>query len=69
MFSDENKNNRILEFQSRLLRELSLVPGPSMNRDSQFKNIAAAAREVIDVYFLYTYQLNNGDNQGSSSGT
>jgi diguanylate cyclase (GGDEF)-like protein len=61
MLSDENKNNRILEFQSRLLRELSLVPGSSMNRDSQFKNIAAAAREIMDVYFLYTFQHKNGD--------
>jgi diguanylate cyclase (GGDEF)-like protein len=61
MFSDENKNHRILEFQSRLLNELSLAPGLSMNWNSQFKNIAAAAREVLDVYFLYTYRQKNGD--------
>ena len=61
MFPDENKNHRILEFQSRLLKELSLAPGPSMDRDSHFKNIAAAAREAMDVYFLYTYQQKSGD--------
>jgi EAL domain-containing protein (putative c-di-GMP-specific phosphodiesterase class I) len=33
MFPDENKNQRILEFQSRLLKEHSLAPGPSMNRN------------------------------------
>jgi diguanylate cyclase (GGDEF)-like protein len=63
MFSDEKNNHRILEFQSRLLHELSLAPGPSMNKISQFKNIAAAAREVMDVYFLYTYQQISSDRQ------
>ncbi len=52
----EEKKHSIIEFQSRLLKELSLAPASLKNRENQFKNIAAAAREVMDVYFLYTFQ-------------
>ena len=61
MISDEKKHSHILEFQSRLLRELSLAPGPLMNGDSRYKNIVTAALEVMDVYFLYTYEQKSGD--------
>lgn len=52
----KEKNHSIIEFQSRLLKELSLAPGSFKNRENQFKNIAAVARTVMDVYFLYTFQ-------------
>ena len=52
----EKKKHSIVEFQSLLLKELSLAPGSFKNRRNQFKNIAAVAREVMDVYFLYTLQ-------------
>jgi diguanylate cyclase (GGDEF)-like protein len=57
----EKKRHRILEFQSRLLKEFSLTSGSLTNRGDQFRNIAAAAREVMDVCFLYTFQRGNDD--------
>jgi diguanylate cyclase (GGDEF)-like protein len=56
-FFPQKRSNRILEFQSRLLKELSLTSGNLQNRESPAKNIAAAAREILDVYFLYTFHL------------
>jgi diguanylate cyclase (GGDEF)-like protein len=61
MTPEEHKNHRILEFQSFLLHELSLAPGPSADRDNRFKSIAAASHEVMDVYFLYTFQQKSDD--------
>lgn len=54
-FFRNNRKNRILEFQSRLLRELTLTSGSLQNKESPIKNIAAAAREILDIYFLYTF--------------
>ena len=59
----EKKKHSIIDFQSRLLKELSLTPGSLKNRGNQFKNIAVAAREVMDVYFLYTFQQGGDKNE------
>ncbi len=57
----DDKLRRILEFQSRLLRLLSLASGPSRDGDTGFTAVAAAAREAMDVYFLFTYLQKSGD--------
>lgn len=56
-----NRKQRVLEFQSRLLKELALTSGSLQSRESPIKNIAAAAREIVDVYFLYTFHVDNDD--------
>ncbi len=58
-FFQNKRKNRILAFQSRLLKEISLIPGSLQTTDTLIKNIAASAREILDVYFLYTFNLIN----------
>lgn len=57
MFSlfGNNRKDSILEFQSRLLRELTLTSGALQDRENTLRNLAAAARKVLDVFFLYTF--------------
>jgi diguanylate cyclase (GGDEF)-like protein len=61
LFQRRKKRNRILAFQSRLLKELTLTSGSLRNGESPAKNIAAAAREVLDLCFLFTFHIGADD--------
>ncbi len=51
--SDEK--NRLLEFQLRMLKDGGLIAGSCEDADGLIRNLAAAARDVLDIYFLYTF--------------
>ncbi len=61
LFSRNARKQKVLEFQSRLLHELTLTSGTVHKRQDSFKNIAAAARDVLDVYCLYTFHIGDDD--------
>jgi diguanylate cyclase (GGDEF)-like protein len=57
-----NNKDRILEFHSRLLQALALSAAiPIEKRENPISKIAATVRDVLDVYFLYTYHLVSND--------
>jgi diguanylate cyclase (GGDEF)-like protein len=45
----------VLEFQSRLLKELSISANSIKTRESQIKNIVTAASDIMDLLFVYTF--------------
>jgi diguanylate cyclase (GGDEF)-like protein len=60
-FARNTPTRKILEFQSRLLKELTLTAGSVARKHNGAKNIAAAACDILDVCFLYTFHLGNDD--------
>lgn len=53
-----SNKNRILEFHSQLLQALVFSPSTLPEKsDHPISRITAAARDVLDIYFLYTYQI------------
>ncbi len=61
LFSRNARKQKVLEFQSRLLHELTLTSGAVHKSEDSFKNIALAARDILDVYCLYTFHLGDDD--------
>jgi len=61
LFFPHKKKDRLIEFQSRLLKELTMTAVPGRSQESPVRNIALAARDVLDVLFLFTYQ--RGDDE------
>ena len=59
----EKKRRALLEFQSRLLKELSFTSGSLKTQTPQLSRVAAAARDVLDVHFLFTFHPGQDDRQ------
>lgn len=60
LFPDKKKD-RIIEFQTCLLKELTLTASSLQNRHNPVRNITAAAREVLDLCFVFTFQPGDDD--------
>ncbi len=62
-FFANRKKDLVLDFQANLLRELSATWGALQSRENPVKNIAAMARQVLDVRFLFTFVQSGTDDR------
>jgi diguanylate cyclase (GGDEF)-like protein len=62
LFPNKRKD-LIIDFQAKLLNELSLASGTLQSRQNPACNIATLARKVLDVHFLYTFVQSGTDDR------